>query len=735
MRRRGLLHKIRLHFIVIFVLCFQVLGSYQIFNITPVKAEITEGTDPIEITEPLEPMVTITSPQTGDYHNQTTVSVSGSVGNFGSGVSVVVYSGGNQFPAEVVDGTWSSTFDLQTEGPHSIYAIASDSEGKTDTSPTIDITIDTTPPPTVTFVSPIEGSYSKFTIIEGKSEPLSKVQVCVNCELDINGKVVGDWKTVSTDSTGEWEYDDIQMAERSHIVYARAKDLAGNVGSESHLTFTLDKTRPVVSPDVFPKPDMTQVPVTIETIIRVKIIESNLIIDQDQIDKSIIVTNSNGSNVPGIIKYDTSINELTFTPASPWARSTKYHVFISPLGLIDSAENIAFPRFWSFTTESALATDLKGKKVFEIAYNGKTIQHESPHASYANNVNICVNCHNTHDAKGKSLLDQKETTTNATGFSVDDYCRACHDGTVAPMPENSQNEHTHDVAVSMKGKQSDSSCASCHNPHSDWTNGNPNLVQSHISYTHTETPSTIPDMVKPTGEISSKDQLCESCHESDSADRIAEADGYRLFRYEKSNTAIGIYEDYDLCLRCHNPNFKEKYEATPDIAGYYDYWTEETKKQYEEEQVRLGNPNYLFSQREISEQEKKYSGHIIKAQDGSSLAGHLPCAECHDTHGSNNIKQLKTRIGHESPQTFDAKIGDWDVAKERDFCVKCHNGETAIYGVIGSAIYDKTSGIAIDPTKTAHNKENTQACSECHSNNNSFSEAVHAPKRVKENPQ
>jgi predicted CXXCH cytochrome family protein len=717
MRRKELLRKRMVSIVIVLLLWLQLIGSYPLTNITTVNAE------------GIEPKVIITSHKTGERVNQKIITISGKIQNFVSTDSVSILIGAEQVGITnlVTNNTWSITVDLQ-EGTNLIYAKALDSDGNSVDSSTIELVVDTTSPPMVTFVSPKEGAFSKNTSIEVLSEPLSTVQICVDCSIDVNGQVTGIWITVPQNSDGKWIYTDSSLADGSHTIYSRGIDSAGNIGSPSRLTFTLDKTRPIVSPNVFPKQDMTQVSISGDATIKVTIIESTSINIQD-IDKSIVVTN-NGINVPGDTAYNVKTKELTFTPTVPWSRSTKYKVLISPLGLIDSAGNMGFPRMWSFTTENAPPIDVDDKELYKIGYNKLEIQHESPHAIYATNVNTCVNCHNTHEANNPNTLDQKETTkVEGTSFSVDDYCMACHDGTVAAKPENIDSAHKHDAAVSITGKPNGSSCSSCHNPHSDWSEDNPNLAQGHITYTHSEILSTIPDMEKPTGEISSKDQLCESCHESDSADKIAEANGYRLFDYNKSSTAIGLYEDYALCLRCHNPNFKEKYEEIPDIAGFYNYWTEETKKQYD-----LKNPNSTFIEREISIKEKEFSGHIFKAKDGSPMAGQLPCAECHDTHGSNNIKQLKTSIGHENPKTFEANTGDWDAAKERTFCVTCHNGETAIYGVIGTAIYDKTTGAALDPAKTAHNKVSSVACSKCHSNNDSFIEAAHAPKRLKINP-
>jgi hypothetical protein len=739
MRRRGLLHKTKLSALILFVLCYQWLGSYQLINITSANDEISDGS---------APLITITSPVTDSKFNQTSLTVSGAVKNFTTDIFIVLVSGSNETePVEVVEGSWTTVLDLQTEGQHSFYAIATDTNGATVTdlegiaykSNTIDITIDTTSPQMVEFISPIAGTITNYPSIEVKSEELSTVQICIDCPTETNIESWS-WKSVSEDSNGKWIYEDPQLADGEHTIYARAIDNAGNVGNHKSMTFTLDKTRPIISPNVTPKQDMTQVSIRKDTKVQVTVIDTTPInienIDDINDIPNLINIYSHGSSnpVPGKVGYDQETKMLTFTPIADWAYSTKYTVSISPSVLFDSAGNGNFPRLWSFTTETIPATEVNNELLHELSYNGENIQRESPHAVYKSNVNTCANCHSSHEATSPNLLDQKKNThpNSNANLLVDEYCMACHDGTVAPVYENRDSTHMHDAAVNIAGKPSGSSCSSCHNPHSDWSPEDPNLAQGHIIYTHKEETPANPE--KPIGEISSKEQLCESCHESDSGDRIVEANGYRFFQYKKSSTAIGIFEDYELCLRCHNEAFQKKYAETPDIARYYGYWTEKTKLEYEDMQKADKNLNYLFEQRVISEGEKSFSGHIIKARDGSPLIGQLPCAECHDTHGSNNIKQLKTLIGHENPKPFEALSGDWDAAKERMFCVTCHNGETGIYGITGTAIYDKITGIAIDPARTAHNKENSEACSKCHSNNDSFIEAAHAPKRIKVQP-
>jgi hypothetical protein len=721
MKKRGLLHKMNLKVLIILVLCIQIFGSFQISEIPVVKAEET-GT---------EPKVTVSLPESGDYLKSGSITISGTVENYTSGMTVSLFNGAEQIgtPYEVNGNNWSIPVVLP-EGTQTIDVMLVHGESTVASTAINNLTVDITPP-IIEFVNLVEDAFSKSRLIELTTEPNATVQICMK---DCTDDTSGTWVTVPKDSNGKWIYSDPQMTEGNQTVYAKATDYVGNVGPTNLITFTLDTLRPTILLDsIVPKytEDMTQI--SINTEIKFSVSDANAL-NEEEIQKSINVT-SNGEVVPGEVQYDSDTKEFSFIPLEgPFKRSTKYNVFISPLGVIDSAGNSAFPRFWSFTTESTPPTldEENGQQLYEIAYNGKAIHRESPHEVYANNVNVCVNCHNTHEASDPNLLDQKVNSgDDNANHPVDNYCMACHDGTVAPLPENSQATHKHTAAIDIDGKPSGSSCASCHNPHLDVSEDNPNLVQDHIVYTHA---SDIKKENIPVGKISSKDQLCESCHESDSGEKIAHSDvQYRVFRYKKNISAIGIYEDYELCLRCHNPDLKQKYEKIADIASHYDNLTEVTKKAYE-----TRNPGLSYSNREISAEEKEFSRHIIKAQDGSPLTGHIPCAECHDTHGSNNVKQLKKSLGHEGIQSFAAidtdtvevpsgenvnKFKILNDAKERIFCMSCHNGITAIYGVTGKK-YDRT--------RIQHNDNPDKACSYCHGRGKTEVEralsAAHAPK-------
>ncbi|MDF2636969.1 MAG: cytochrome family protein [Pelosinus sp.] len=721
MKKKGLLHKTKFCVLIILVLCIQILGSNQIPITSIVKAAESSN----------EPMLEVVTPVANQFFKTGNLTISGTVFNVIPGLSIKIIDNNIEINnIEVIESAWSIAVEVK-EGPHNIDVVLIDSQGETiDTEIINNLTIDTKSP-SIEFVNLSNGTIANS--IELKTEPNAAVKICLDCTDSENSN--GTWINVPKNSEGKWIYWNSQLQNRDYTVYAKSTDLAGNIALTEPITFTLDTIRPVIllDPNVLTyTEDMTHVPVN--TDIKFTVSDANGLI-ASAIENSIIIT-GNGEPVSGKPQYDQKTNEIVFVldpEVKSLSYSTKYHVFISPLGVVDKAGNSAFPRFWSFTTESMPPIkDIKSQKEhYEILYNSEDekIKRETPHTVYANNVNVCINCHSTHEASNPNLLDQKRNADDKqTKLTVDNYCMACHDGTVAPVPENSQATHKHTAAIDISGQPSGSSCASCHNPHLDWSSENPNLLQDHTIYTHA---STIKVDGQPVGTISNKEKLCEACHESDGAQTKTGVE-YLVFQYKKTFSATGVRENYELCLRCHNAVVEEKNDKVTDIDIYYEYLPNDiAENDLTADEINL---------RKISAS----SGHVIKALDGTPLAGHLPCAECHDTHGSNNIKQLKEQLGHEqlgteNKQSFQAKTGGWDALKERSFCLTCHNGETGLYGITVKALPPLPQD-SDGKDQTGHNNTSQESCASCHTDSynkddrsfdaEAFRESAHAPKKI-----
>ncbi|MGG3467881.1 hypothetical protein ABES02_10430 [Neobacillus pocheonensis] len=417
-------------------------------------------------------------------------------------------------------------------------------------------------------------------------------------------------------------------------------------------------------------------------------------------------------------KFDSPDNKIEFTLNNLRPGETYYLKFNSSListglpnesTLLDDNGKNFYPIIKKFTT----VTDVvKTNPINGYTMVGMGNLRNQPHGYYNNNVNNCNICHNTHVGTNNKL-EAKDV--------ADKYCMACHDGTSAKMElSDSDMKSSHEPESNAEHQTKSGSCTSCHNPHLSWSEDNPNLLKDHYMYQHNTDDQWEGN---PVGEIDSSIQLCEACHGRYTysyKERAEQAGAYKTLHYRKVNNAVGEIsstekeidgvktqiskvEDYNLCFNCHNSEKQQQTNnVTKDILSYYI------------------NPN---------------SKHFISALDGNPLNGQMPCSECHDTHGSKNILLLKDKLGHENQQSFTlTKIEDWTDQKKREFCLACHNGGTSIYGLKGKAIFDE-NGDPLNMTdpraKSGHARASSEACSACHSTNNSFIEAAHSPTTIK----
>jgi len=579
------------------------------------------------------PLITITRPTDGQYLNSVTPTVYGTTYDANATVNVYIDDMLAGSTTSAGDGSWDLTPGPLAEVSHTVYATTESGY----TSALVNFTVDVTPPP-VTITYPEASSYVNLPLIEGVTEPETQVTV----------SVYGRQATVTSDMLGYWFYFDETLPEGTHEVRAKAIDRAGNEGFSATHSFVLDMTRPVVSTNLTPPDVMTRV--YREQVVSIQVYDDSPL-DQAYMASALSMYKINSADgtvdtsvygtVYGSVYFNADTKEISFTPDAPLDPMTKYYVTVDPL-LADIAGNPIYTRSWTFTTMGDEST-------------------EKPHGNYIENVNVCVTCHRPHNSDGPKLNKSRFSVTQY----IDNYCTACHDGTVAPIPEKWQSDHKHNFEVSIDGTTGTNSCASCHNPHLTWTTDNPNLLQDYDMYLHN-------DPTNPYLPSTSEQALCESCHTPDIKDdqRVS----YVRYRYETWHTTSGTLEDYGLCLRCHDGG------NAVNIAQYY------------------SGP----------------SRHMTVALDESPLNGHLACSDCHETHGSSNIKNLKTRLGHNNAQAFQAG-SVWDPATERLFCTSCHNNLTELYGIT----------VEFDTTIPGHEAEYPDGCSRCHGG--SPRAAAHAP--------
>lgn len=563
--------------------------------------------------------------------------------------------------------------------------------------------------PLVLIESPVDGAEinSSEVVISGVVSddltPLGKIQLSLyeNAEAPI---------TINTDSNGIW-VTSMKLAAGKHTIYVKASDESGNsttdtvaflvkkvTASESAVTtLTVEMEHVKVVKEVtlsnkenrtsnlMISPDSTRV--KLDTNIKMKV--SDTVDSQNYTGKTSgnpitlfkkIENENRLEMVDGTTNYDPINMQFVFTPTPllsgkpALSPNTTYYVYINR-ALMDSGikteEESGFyfyPRFLKFTTTS----------------NADEI---NPHGNYKVNSNICKSCHNTHSSKGTNLEEPNFYEMQDIDLKANNYCMACHDGTIAPLPENQNDTHKHSTSIDQTLLPSAGACTACHDPHLTWSEDNPSLFKNHYVYQHSQKDKGV-IAVEP---IDSEKEACETCHDDASSMKVnVRESSFKVFHYRKAPAATGKSEDFGLCLRCHNGEMKgQNNVAISNIQQFY-----------QDDKTEASN----------------LSKHWVTQNDGSALNGHIPCAECHDTHGSNNIKLLKDMLGHGNQRSFSAASGEWDAVKERDFCLKCHNGFTAIYGVTGSL-----------PSPGHENR--TEACSSCHGGESqSFLEAAHAPK-------
>lgn len=610
--------------------------------------------------------VVITSPQNDQYLNNPAPDIRGLAE---PSVNVSVYMDNVWYGNTTSDsnGDWTmNTVYAIPDGTYSAYAVA-DTQNGPDQSATVTFTIDTVPP-TVTIDQSVNGYINK-PLFTGTTEP----------GLSVTVEVYGDKKVVTADSSGNWSCLFDGLPEGTYDVDASAVDRAGNIGTAAPQTFILDMTRPQILPGLFPAEDMTRVDVSVYP--RVYMVE-NSILDSALLQNALILKDSSGNAVSGRVNsfvYDTVYKQVTnsyynsvynrvysfdstvanyyyqmeFVPAAGTALTNgqTYTAIVDPQ-LTDLAGNYVYSRQWSFTTVSG---DLS----------------KSVHGDYVNRVNACSKCHDTHKSDSPELIRPDDNS------SMDEYCNACHDGTSAPPVKWPFDGSKHDFQVSIDGTTETSSCTGCHDPHLDWSPDNPNMLQDYYYYKHTNVNNDPPH-------DSSEQQICENCHMPNVKNDSRTTKN--VYKYDKTNTTKGTAADYSLCLRCHQAGYTVNgavYNA-PDIAQYYSDTSPSLHK-------------------------------ISPAPDGSPINGFFACSDCHETHGSANLYQLKQTLGLRNAQTFTSSGTVWDAANERAFCTSCHNNSTELYGMVA----------ALDGSIDGHQSGDARGCSECHGG--AFIAAAHAP--------
>lgn len=586
-------------------------------------------------------------------------------------------------------------------------------------------------PPAITITSPAANQITNTPAISGTYTDDNIPSSDLLFTAYDNGKKISDsaananeWKITDDGTVKTWSYTAKSFTEGSHDFLVNIVENVNPVNTtagSARLIFTMDTKRPTIISTKIIIPgqteqvmagseDFTRVPLNAK--IRITIVDQNPMTNFSS-DPIKLILNSQEKNGDITIQPKGQIDgkyqyEITFAPkdSDPLVLNKTYLVYTNPL-LADNAGNPVFARFFKFTTTSDTGW---GDRT-------KADNPNNPHGNYSLKTNMCASCHSTHIKSHMPDADQAGSREGGTYLltfndqllqkSSESYCMACHDGTMnnAPIIDkiDTTSHHTSDLKEAA-------SCTSCHNPHLEWTESNQNLLKDHLIYTHT--PADVGKkqrsgeaLTNGTLTIDSLDQPCDSCHGSNEINRSVPADSYKALSYKKAASALGK-EDYSLCLRCHNTAKKAIDPTLADIDQYYN---------------------------------DPASGHYFSLDggpvqpDGSPLNGPIPCADCHETHGSNNIKMLRATLGNvQTADQFTTSAPAWNAADERSFCLKCHNNDpkTAIYGQVGIFKEQNNSQQPI----AGHQPGDTQACYSCHGTGTTDSEkalsSAHAPKKL-----
>lgn len=225
-------------------------------------------------------------------------------------------------------------------------------------------------------------------------------------------------------------------------------------------------------------------------------------------------------------KFQAIVAPVMESPTELWKPSATYEVFVNPE--IKDEDNLSIiTKSFKFTT--------------------RPLMHSADvHGGYRNNTNSCANCHSTHNGEDSTLAGGK------FGNDPDGVCMACHDGTAgSPMVDNYDDENNQHDTMHEVTKTEGYSCASCHNPHTNWTAENPNKIKR----TYEENKTTIEISYKRSPGLSADFNLCLRCHKDAKASNINKyfededilASSGHIFSIEDGSTVNGQMA----CADCH----------------------------------------------------------------------------------------------------------------------------------------------------------------------------------------
>lgn len=191
-------------------------------------------------TDSTPPTISIIYPENTTY-TQDSVPSSISLDEDGDWAGYELDGASNVTMNEITSTSWSKTITSVSDGSHTIIFYANDSYANMGDSSTMVFTVNTTipdtTPPTITVMSPTNGTYHNTSTVLANIT-LSEAGAWAAYSLNETANV-----TMENLTSTEWNYT-ISVSEGYQNLTFYANDSSGNIGNSSLIFFTVDRTPP-----------------------------------------------------------------------------------------------------------------------------------------------------------------------------------------------------------------------------------------------------------------------------------------------------------------------------------------------------------------------------------------------------------------------------------------------------------------------------------------------------------
>ncbi|MDE1868258.1 MAG: hypothetical protein KGI08_11200, partial [Thaumarchaeota archaeon] len=207
--------------------------------VTELSNDTTTSSSSVNFTvDTTNPTASITSPADNSFSNSATVNLSGTASDTNLASVQISVDGGALQATSGSPSSWTFSATGLGDGVHTFQVTATDSAGNIGTSSVIHVTVDTINP-TISITSPTGGSTVNTSVVHvtgtASDANLATVQVSID----------GGAYTTAT-GTSSWSFDTSALSNGAHTIDAKVIDSAGNVGTATQISFTVDNTTPTV---------------------------------------------------------------------------------------------------------------------------------------------------------------------------------------------------------------------------------------------------------------------------------------------------------------------------------------------------------------------------------------------------------------------------------------------------------------------------------------------------------